>query len=151
MTELERHEPAQKSVAGRVRITTNGQLTETLAEVFVNVSRTRWHVRFAESAVQTTICTMNVGAHPSLRVRRFGESQSAYAFTPGKWEKGFWKLAEGQLPLWIWTHKLDNEMCDVSAHMQIEAYSAEKPLADRELDSAQQLSIHLAVILYAHE
>jgi len=151
VTELERHEPAQKAMAGRVHITTNGQLTETLAEVFVNVSGARWHVRFAESAVQTTICTINGGAQPSLRVRRFGESQSAYAFTPGKWEKGFWKLAEGQLPLWIWTHRLHSEMCDVSAHMQIEAYSAEKPLADKELESAQRLSIHLAVSLSADE
>jgi len=140
---------------GHVWINSSGLRTSAVAQVFSRGEGPLWRVRFEEPIrdrrVQTmpdhTMITIESGDVPAVRIRRFGEMESAYAFVLGQTHKGFWQIPEGNIPLWVYTEMLRIIAVDGRVRAQIRAVWSERSPHESggPLPTATRLRIDLRV------
>lgn len=114
---------------GQIWVQSNDLQTRAQADIYTRDDHEQWRIRYTEQPYATgsnqtedhTVITIQNGAEPAVRVRRFGSSESAYGFMQGSVQKGFWRIKEGQIPLWIHTQTLRIISVKGQIRVQIEA------------------------------
>lgn len=100
---------------GFVSIRSDSQVTEAVARVFRRAGGEEVRAQFLASEMEmgvrqgapvSTVVTLLTGVKPSMRVRRYGDIESQYAFVQGEMVQGFVRLPEGRMYLQIVTESL---------------------------------------------